>query len=141
MPSRFSRRFLGGFWGIRLFNSGSRILLRAFMPRFPLELPLQTPQWLLRNQRGILLLILSLGCLVQIIVTLFTNGGGDLQYAYVPTVMSILKGQDLYLSGRPWTTGYRPFFFLLMGGMAWLGCLVGSLTLATRFCAVRIGVG
>src|SRR5438309_1239106 len=110
------------------------------MPRFPLELPLQTPQWLLRNERGILLLILSLGCLVQIIVTLFTNGGGDLQYAYVPTVMSILHGQNPYLSGQPWNTGYPPFFFLFLAGLALLGSLGGSMTLATVSWSLRIGL-
>src|SRR5437879_12700562 len=110
------------------------------MPRFPLELPLQAPQCLLRNERGILLLILSLGCLVQIIVTLFTNGGGDLQYAYVPTVMSILHGQNPYLSGQSWNTGYPPFFFLLLGGVALLGSLGGSLILAMVFLCLRIGL-
>src|SRR2546428_9494074 len=101
------------------------------MPRFPLELPLQTPQWLLRNERGILLLILSLGCLVQIIVTLFTNGGGDLQYAYVPTVMSILHGQNPYLSGEPSNIRDSPLFFLLLEGVGLLWSLGGSVTLAT----------
>src|SRR3989442_3483852 len=103
--------------------SGSRILLRAFKPRFPLELPVQTPQWLLQNERRVLLLILSFGCLVQIIVTLITNGGGDLQYAYVPTVMSILHGQNTYLSWQTWHTGYPTLFFLPLGSVSLLGSL------------------
>ena len=101
---------------------------------------MQTPEWLLQNELRVLLLILSLGCLVQIFVTLFTNGGGDLQYAYVPTVMSILHGQNPYLSGQPWNTGYPPFFFLLLGGVALLGSLGGSMTLATVSWSLRIGL-
>jgi hypothetical protein len=85
-------------------------------------------------------LILSVGCLVQFTVTLFTNGGGDLQYAYVPTISSILHGQNPYLSNQPWNTGYPPFFFLLLAGIAFLGSIGGPLTLAVISGSLRTGL-
>jgi hypothetical protein len=85
-------------------------------------------------------LILSVGCLVQVTVTLFTNGGGDLQYAYVPTISSILHGQNPYLSSQPWNTGYPPFFFLLLAGIAFLGSIGGPLTIAVISGSLRTGL-
>jgi hypothetical protein len=85
-------------------------------------------------------LILSVGCVVQFTVTLFTNGGGDLQYAYVPTISSILHGQNPYLSNQPWNTGYPPFFFLLLAGIAFLGSIGGPLTLAVISGSLRTGL-
>jgi len=80
------------------------------------------------------------GCLVQFIVTLFTNGGGDLKDAYVPTVSSILHGHNPYLSGQPWNTGYPPFFFLLLAGVAVFGSLGGLVSPATVSWSLRIGL-
>jgi hypothetical protein len=80
------------------------------------------------------------GCLVQVIVTLVTSGGGDLQYAYAPTVSSILHGQNPYISGQPWNTGYPPFFFLLLAGVAMLGSLGGPVSLATVSWSLRTGL-
>lgn len=101
---------------------------------------MQTPQWLAQNERHVLVLILSAGCLVQIIVTLLTNGGADLQYAYAPTISSILRGQNPYLSNQPWNTGYPPFFFLLLAGIALLGSIGGPLSLVLISGTLRTGL-
>ncbi len=101
---------------------------------------MQPPQWLVQNERLVLILILSVGCLVQSVVTFLTNGGGDLQYAYVPTVSSILHGQNPYLSNQPWNTGYPPFFFLVLAGIALVGSIGGSVSLAVISVSLRTGL-
>ena len=73
-------------------------------------------------------------------MTLVTSGGGDLQYAYAPTVSIILHGQNPYISGQPWNTGYPPFFFLLLAGVAMLGSLGGPVSLATVSWSLRAGL-
>jgi hypothetical protein len=100
----------------------------------------QQSQWLVRNERPVLALILCVGCLVQVVVTLLTSGGGDLQYAYVPTVSSILHGQNPYLSNQPWNTGYPPFFFLVLAGIALVGSIGGSVSLAVISVSLRAGL-